>query len=182
LLADFGEIERAASVAEALERDWSRFFEETSTPDVVARLEFGRYLIARSAISEAEGTLAEAGRFMDQALSELLKVTQSAPEMGRARELLALAAYRHWALYGASPEAAVMDMLPGPGSVLGRTPSCQDANIAARLEVMRGDLPMAEGYTSYLLEKGYFEPGFIRFCIRQNTCPGLQTDPGTVEP
>jgi hypothetical protein len=47
---------------------------------------------------------------------------------------------------------------------------CKEINLAARLAVMREDLPAAESYTSYLLEKGYFEPGFIRFCRSQGLC------------
>ena len=42
--------------------------------------------------------------------------------------------------------------------------SCDDASLAARLEVMRGNKVLAKDYTSYLLRKGYYEPAFVAFC------------------
>ena len=44
------------------------------------------------------------------------------------------------------------------------------ASLAARLELMRGNKSLAKGYTSYLLDKGYYEPGFVAFCQHYDLC------------
>ena len=45
-----------------------------------------------------------------------------------------------------------------------------DLDVAARIAVMKGELAVAERYTSSLLSKGYYEPGFIRFCRTRGVC------------
>jgi hypothetical protein len=44
------------------------------------------------------------------------------------------------------------------------------ASLAARLELMRGNKSLAKGYTSYLLDKVYYEPGFVASCQRYDLC------------
>jgi len=53
---------------------------------------------------------------------------------------------------------------------LDETPGCNEASLSARLAMMRGDINAATVYTSYLLDKGYLEPGFMRFCSQYELC------------
>lgn len=48
--------------------------------------------------------------------------------------------------------------------------SCSDAHAAAKLSLIREDQALARKYTTYLLEKGYFEPGFVHFCRKYELC------------
>jgi hypothetical protein len=87
-----------------------------------------------------------------------------------AKTQLALAVYGYWDMTGDLPEERVLRQLPEVEKFDTYRRSCEDVNIAARLAVMRGDLVAAQSYTAYLLSKGYFEPGFIRFCRSRGVC------------
>jgi len=79
-------------------------------------------------------------------------------------------AYQQWHQFGQLPNeqtnASVEQFLTGRKSI----ESCDDASLAAQLAVMRGDKVLASSYTSYLLEKGYFDPEFVEFCKEQQIC------------
>jgi hypothetical protein len=48
--------------------------------------------------------------------------------------------------------------------------SCAEADIAARMYVIEGDSGKAAEQVKYLQERGYAEPGFIRFCTKHALC------------
>jgi tetratricopeptide (TPR) repeat protein len=112
----------------------------------------------------------EADRILDEATDRLSNLVSRNPENRQSRRLLASALFEHWARRGMLPAneaaATLKNYLVNPE----RVTSCDDASLAARLELMRGNIFLAKDYTSYLLGKGFFEPGFVAFCKRYELC------------
>jgi hypothetical protein len=108
--------------------------------------------------------------FLDQAIAELDAVLGAAPDLRSAHDTLSVAAYLHWKYRSRPLPGKLMAQVPEAGPDIGSVLSCEDAKLGAYLAVMRRDLQAAESYTAYLLDKGYFEPGFIRFCREEGLC------------
>jgi hypothetical protein len=47
---------------------------------------------------------------------------------------------------------------------------CQRANISARQAILRGNMELALAYTTYLFEKGFFDPDYKLFCRQYALC------------
>ena len=108
--------------------------------------------------------------FLDQAIAELGAVLEAAPDLRSAHDTLSVAAYMRWKYRSQPLPGELMAWVPGTGPDLDSVLSCEDSKLGAYLAVMRRDLQAAESYTAYLLDKGYFEPGFIRFCREEDLC------------
>lgn len=81
-----------------------------------------------------------------------------------------MAAYLQWT-YGGTPLApALMARLMGSAGERTGSISCESAKVAVYFALMRGDVEAAKFHVSYLLDRGYFEPGFIRICRQKNLC------------
>lgn len=50
--------------------------------------------------------------------------------------------------------------------------SCTEADTAACLYVIRGDMDKAAAEARYLRSKGYADPNFMRFCRQYDLCGG----------
>jgi hypothetical protein len=86
------------------------------------------------------------------------------------RQFLARAWWEYWARNGVLPNEQAASALENYLANPKKATSCNDAGLAARLEIMRGNTSLASDYTLYLLEKGYFEPEFVTFCREYNLC------------
>jgi hypothetical protein len=146
------------------------FFLEGKLEDFKAFVEYAGALIDYSLFaSQVEGR-DEADRILDEATQRLSHLVSENPENRRSRRLLASAWLEYWSRHGALPsdEAAAMleDYLVEPEQAT----SCEDAILAARLELMRGNISLSKDYTAYLLDKGFYEPGFVAFCRHHDLC------------
>ncbi len=112
----------------------------------------------------------EAERALADATDRLSRLVDENPENRRSRRLLAGAFYEYWVHHGKLPSGDAVTMLDGYLVDPKQATSCNDASLAARLELMRGNISRAKDYTLYLLGKGFFEPGFVAFCQRNELC------------
>ena len=113
----------------------------------------------------------EADQALSEAMDRLSSLVSEKPENRLSLHLLAIAWFEYWSRHGALPSDQAClpcwtDYLVDPKQVT----SCDDASLAARLELMRGNISLAKDYTSYLLDKGFYEPGFVAFCRRHELC------------
>jgi len=103
-------------------------------------------------------------------MDRLAALVKEQPDYRSARNMLAKVWIEYWFRHGKLPgeEAAnlLQDYLVDPEEAT----SCDDASLAARLEIMRGNKTLAKNYTSYLLGKGFFEPEFVAFCKKHALC------------
>jgi len=54
----------------------------------------------------------------------------------------------------------------------GHTRACEDASLAVKQAVMLGDMDRASDLTTYLMDNGYTEVGFMHFCKAYSLCQG----------
>ncbi len=170
LLAHTGKLEDARAALGPLQEAWEQYLSSEESAELRRRTEYAEFLLTWEQIEAEIGDPAAAAEHLQRALDQLVQVVETSPDLGVARERLALAVYRYWERNGELPALDVEQWLPQVAGVDPYNRGCQEINLAARLSVMRGDLPAAESYTSYLLEKGYFEPGFVQFCRSQGLC------------
>jgi hypothetical protein len=92
------------------------------------------------------------------------------PEFRDGLYTLVHAWFEYWQHFGVTPgpevDALVAEFHAEPESVS----SCVDANLAARLAIVRGDRDRAGRFVDYALDKGFYDPRFINFCRRYDLC------------
>jgi len=133
-------------------------------------VKYAGFLVDYSLFAWRVDKRAEADRTLNDAMERLSSLVGEKPENRSSRRLLATAWFEHWNRYGKLPADAASTMLEGYLVEPERVKSCEDASLAAKLELMRGNISLAKDYTLYLLNKGFFEPGFVAFCKRNELC------------
>lgn len=126
-------------------------------------LDYALLLIDRGEAVEGEERLRAA-------TAELAELVTAKPDFRDALYALASAYFEYWQHFGESPGEAVEALLEPVGFEPGAVISCDDAGVAARLAVARGDMDAADRLVDFALQKGYYEPGFITFCRRHGLC------------
>ena len=84
--------------------------------------------------------------------------------------MLASALFQYWQLNRELPPADWLAQVEDYSLKEPPVRGCTRAGIGARQAVMRGDLATAAYYVNYLLDKGFYEPGFVRFCQTYDLC------------
>jgi tetratricopeptide (TPR) repeat protein len=129
-------------------------------------LDHARILIDRGEVDEGEARLRAA-------TARLADLTTEKPDFGLAVYALAMAYFEYWQYFGETPGEVFETLLEPVESEPNAMMSCDDASVAARLAVARGDLNRAEKLVDYALQKGYYEPRFIAFCRRYGLSDAL---------
>ena len=171
LLALSDETEAARELAADLQGEWQALFASNPNTDIEIHAHFGAFLLTREIIERDSERPAEADRTLEQAMEFLADLILQAPDLSLLRRLLSIAVLRYSQLNETLPRAEIVGLVPDLISDNRRHTFCELSALAAQQAVQRGELQKAERYTSYLLDKGYFEPGFIRFCRSQGLCP-----------
>jgi tetratricopeptide (TPR) repeat protein len=146
------------------------FFLEANLQDFTVAIDYADTLIDYSRFAWRVGEKEEADRALQDATDRLSGLVGENPENRSSRRLLAGAWYEYWTRHGKLPPGEAVTRLDGYLVDPEQATSCDDASLAARLEFMRGNISRAKGYTLYLLGKGFFEPGFVAFCQRNELC------------
>ncbi len=165
-----GEKEAALVTMSALLSSLKEINESDKTLGIKSEIQFADLLLAYSKLAFETGDELLAEMLLQDGLDRVVNLVEENPEHGRSRHYLSLMAYQFWHQHQRNPETNIMMMLDGYLSEPERVRSCNDAHAAAKLSLLRKDRALALEYTSYLLEKGYFEPGFIDFCREQQLC------------
>jgi len=178
LLAAMGELEQAWAISGPLAQDMRDLLDQGMNADFIAGVDYARCLVDRSLLAQQLGQQAMAGESLESAIGMLAKVVRQKPQNRASRFELARALFEQWDRYGRWPTPADSELIEGFLQVRRQVKSCDDSSLAARLAVMNGNLALARDYNDFLLGKGYFEPEYVRFCVRHGLCGGVpQTDP-----
>ncbi len=174
LAAAEGHADEAWAQAQELSQKVDVFLDEYDADDVMIAVDVAEYRADHARLAELNGHGEEARQTMSAVVNDLAGRVLRNPTHRDSLRQLASASFGYWELTGSQPDASVTGLLSGFLSDPARTRSCFDASTAARLAVMRGDRVLASDYTDYVLGRGYFEPGFVRFCRRYALCPQPQ--------
>ncbi|MGH8035008.1 MAG: hypothetical protein ACREO9_07275, partial [Lysobacterales bacterium] len=145
-------------------------FEQGMKSDFGAAVDLAEAEIDFSALAWRIGEKQAAETELNNALERLSRLISEKPDNRASRYQMARGVFAQWVQTGQLPAAeagaSLGDYLQDPE----RVRSCGDANLAARLAVMHGDEMLARRYTSYLLDRGFFDPEFIGFCQGYGIC------------
>jgi len=146
------------------------FFLEGNLQDFEASVQYAESLFDYSQVAWRLGKQAEADQALNEAVNHLSSLVDQKPEKRVSRLLLARAWFEHWNRHGTLPSSEAQAVLDSYSVDQDQAMSCEDASLAARLELMRGNISLAKYYTSYLLGKGFYQPGFESFCKQYGLC------------
>ncbi len=127
------------------------------------RLDYAQLLLEKGETEQGKALL-------QQVNADLADLVRSKPGFRDSLAALGNAYFEYWQRFGhaTANEIGILleDYLAEPDQV----ESCPDAGRAARLAVVDGNLELARRYTDYVLNKGYFDAGFISFCKEYQLC------------
>jgi len=169
LLAATGAIDEAWEMSGALADGFKAAMDEGKSEDFTAAVEYADFRIDHSELAFRRGDAELAGSELEAATELLFTLVTEKPDNRIGRYQLARAGFEAWRQKqggSAGGNPLLEGFLVDPAVVK----SCSDASLAARLAVMRGDKAQASRYTSYLLNKGFFDPEFVGFCRAQGIC------------
>jgi tetratricopeptide (TPR) repeat protein len=147
-----------------------RLVSSASLADFNMHVEYASFLSDFSAVAAQLGKTGEADNFLQEAIDRLAALVSEQPEYRQSRRMLANAWVEYWFRHGVLPNEEAETMLEAYLVDPDEATSCNEASLAAKLEVMRGNKTLAKDYTSYLLGKGFFEPSFVAFCKSYKLC------------
>jgi len=127
-------------------------------------------LIALADIESQQGDLQKANDYLRLAVTEQLNKSEWQNWSNLDRQRAMMARYQWWELNGEDDRdlfSFPYEFEEKPG---GNLQSCRDHDLAARKFVFEGDRNNAVIRVNSLLERGYAEPGFIRFCKKHTLC------------
>ena len=138
--------------------------------DFESSIETADFLLQYSLMAQKLGHHLEAERVLGSVMAKLTTLASEKPENRLGNQMLARVWWEHWDRKGVLPNQQAVSTLENYLVDPEKARSCNDADLAARLEIMRGNNSLASDYTLYLLEKGYFEPEFVDFCSSYHLC------------
>ena len=145
-------------------------FLEGNLEEFVTSVEYAEFLINYAQFARRVNKNLEADQALGEATERLSILVSEKPENRSSHRLLARAWFEYWIRHDSLPSSKAGAMLEGYLVDPERATSCDDASLAARLELLRGNISLAKDYTLYLLGKGFYEPGFVAFCKRNELC------------
>ena len=170
ILANSGDSGKAWEESRALAADFETAFTSGMQADYQAAVELAEFNINQSILAHRMGDADAAQAELQRALDSLTSLVREKPENRSSRYQLARALFEKWAQAEQSPTSQEIALLDGYLAEPGSVKSCTDTSLAARLAMMRGDKDRARDYTSYLLNRGFFDPEFIVFCRDYGIC------------
>jgi len=165
-----GQYAKAWQASRILALDFDKSFDAMMSTDFGAAVDYAEFKIDVSVLAHRMGKTAEAQTELNDAIQRLTALVKAKPENRVSRYQLARASFERWVQTGQRPSGEINALLEGflPSGQAAK--SCDDASLAARLAVMNGDKSQATHYTAYLLDKGFYEPGFVAFCKEYALC------------
>jgi hypothetical protein len=130
------------------------------------RIALATFLMNDAELAGRQGEQELAKTQINESKERLQSILKQNPASAEARYALQMVGFLAWEQGG--QEISSPDTESGISTTEAR--SCSDVSLSARLAVARGDSNAATVYTSYLLDKGYYEPEFVRFCRKYGLC------------
>jgi tetratricopeptide (TPR) repeat protein len=166
-----GDTDQAWGALEELDQEWQKFLQREGAQDENIKFHVD-FLLSRAWLAQSRGATESALKLLAEAQQEITGLLEKLPEDRTAGNLLTRTVFQRWELTQELPSESVMRLLPAYNSYAGHTRACTDASQAAKKAVMLGDTARAGELTAYLVDKGYTEVSFVRFCKAYSLCKG----------
>ena len=170
LLSDTGDLDAALGVATGIEQPMLEVLGNEPLAQPVRYSQFAQYLIDYSALLWRAGDAPAAQAKLEQALAALETILAENPGDAVSGGRLAQARFRWWEQNGSD----LFELQPGLRDRLVHQEqvgqSCAGADAAARNAMIENARATAQERVDYLIERGYYEPGFMRFCKGSELC------------
>jgi len=166
-----GNIDDAWTASEGLDAEWQYFLQVDSAQDDTNR-DYAHFLLDRATLAESRNDIETAARLLESTQERIIRLLDKLPGERYAGNLLMQEVFKIWELKQELPPEPVMAQLPDYENNNGHTRACKDASLAVKKAVMFGDTARARKLTDYLLDKGYTEVSFMRFCREYSLCNG----------
>jgi len=170
LLFEGGEINQSWRLATELYSRWNETGSIKVISDVVSSIEYADFLIWYSEMALIKGEHVKALELLSESIDLLRGIITDDENLHRARLSMGKALYLDWYQSGTTPESDLKGLTYDYYADSQAPRACEEASLAARQAIMQGDEEATSSYTSYLLGRGYFEPGFIRLCKKYAFC------------
>lgn len=169
LLGDTGHETEAISMMQSIAPELEKSATETNlkNPRFVVYVEF---LLVYADLEYRVGNLETAAGMVKHAMSLMAAGNNAAGLDHAERHRLLLARYQWWEIHNKSAVGDFPILLEIEPESEGEYRDCRDADISARIFVLENDPEAAARQVSYLSERGYAEPSYIRFCRRHHLC------------
>lgn len=167
LVADRGRLQEASALMSALE---PRIQPGNNFPkqDDEAEQTYINFLLTAANIEFLMGNIAAADNKWQQALQLQL----ARPNSQHSEQEKQNMRFQWWEMHGDEVADVFPDVPDFNQAGTGTHRSCEDAVIAAKLSVLKGDLDSAAEPVAYLQQRGYADPAYIRFCRKFDLCTG----------
>ena len=169
LQADSGALVNAVSRFEAVYQPLSDLLDSELRENVRRVEQWNRYLLKFSDIAWRAGRVETAREMLMQAITQIQSYLHNEALFSAYRDELMLARFLYW-------QQTDQDLLDTDGfsgieiELRSDRQSCTDIAHMVRQAIVVNDLIAARTFTAILLEKGYFEPGFISICKKYELC------------
>jgi len=131
---------------------------------------FASLLQSYSELAFETGDTLLAELLLQDGLQRVVKLIEENPDHALSHYHLYMLAFQFWQQNQVKPNAQIMGLIEGHLLEPDDIRSCDDADAAVKLSLLRGDQTLARKHTAYLLEKGYLELGFVQFCKKYELC------------
>lgn len=144
--------------------------QSTDSLGIEDAIDYADFLEAYAELAYLLGDELLSNVLLQEGMEHVINLVNENPDHAMSRYQLVLMIFQYWQQNNSLPDGEVLDLLDGYLSNPEKIDSCSDTVAAAKLSLMNGDKASAREYSSYLFEKGYFEPGFVHFCRMHDLC------------
>ena len=170
LMALDGKEEESWSLSATVESALRQLLVEDQSVSVLNGSDFAVFLIQYAELAYRRGDAVLASKWLEEGIARLQAILAESPDNKEALLQMRGTVYRAWVQNNRRLPPDPVTRLYADPSDIENPRGCEDVALAARLSVVEGDINMASDYTEYLLEKGFNEPAFKRFCREQELC------------
>ena len=166
-----GDIDQAWVAMQDLDQEWQNFLQQDGAQDDNIK-NYVAFQLSMAGLAKSRGDEEAAIQLLGDAQDRIIGLLEKLPSDRYAGNLLTQTVFQTWELKQALPSEAVMTKLPAYDDKEGNTRACTDASLAAKKAVMLDDMARAGELTTYLVDRGYTEVSFVRFCKAYSLCAG----------
>jgi len=154
-----------------LDQEWQNFYHAYEAQDEDTR-NYVSFLLNRAVLARSMDAPELAAELIEDAREKIGRLLDKLPGDRYAGNLMMEVVFQAWVLNQELPTESVLAQLPDYMSNDGHTRACEDASLAVKQAVMLGDMDRASDLTTYLMDNGYTEVGFMHFCKAYSLCQG----------
>ena len=170
LLEQSGSDDGSRDISHAIDTGMRKLVQQNQGLRIVNSIAYGMFLRDFAYRAHRKGEAGFADRLLEEAIKQLARIAQEHPDNKQVLNELTLSYFYYWD----QNEARLPDDLATAWLASVKETSdpqgCSDMSIASRQSLMAGEKDQARIYVSRLIERGYHEPEFKRFCFDHGLC------------